>query len=370
MTRSKFSLFAAFALLLVVATFYMRPWFARPPLVEVVSVREEPVVRMLVATGRIKPADTVNMQAKIGGQIRELLVDEGTRVKAGDTLARLDDTQAQAAVAQVQAQLEGRKADLNQAQRDLARAQQLKARGIVGTAQLEKSQTDVARIGDDVQRIEALLREARAKLNDSVLVAPFDAIVLARPLDAGQVVDNKTVIFELASTLDPVVETEVDELYARELSPGMMVKFSPAGSGVQTFDGQLVYVSPKIDPRTGGRILRGAFKTLPQGLLPGQSVDVNILVERHEKALTVPRSAIGEPRQAPFVLVVNAAGGLERVPMSFVDWPAPRVVVTSGLSNNTRVVRNASGALGKTRIRPFETARGDDEMIDKGVFTP
>jgi RND family efflux transporter MFP subunit len=357
----------------ILAFFYLRPLFHRPPVVDVFRVKSENVARVLVASGRVKASETVLVQAKITGQIRELLFDEGQRVRAGDVLARLDDRALQAVSAQVQAQLSARQADVAQLVRDLERSEQLKSRGIIASVQFDKLKTELKRGQDDVERLQAAQREAQARLDDTVVRAPLDAIILSRPVDAGQVVDNKTLIFELASTDAPEVETEVDELYAAELKAGLKVKFAPLGSAQTLYDGVVNYVSPKIDSRTGGRVLRAKFERLPDGLLPGQSVDVNILVAQHQAALTIPRSAIVDPRGQPFVWLSNPAGGLKKAPIKFLDWPASRLVVTQGLEADQSMVRQASQVGSLTRIRPLDRTEEIDALQDAGagaIFAP
>ena len=84
---------------------------------------------------------------------------------------------------------------------------------------------------EDLKRLQAAEEEARLRLEEHRIVAPFDGRLLTRPVDAGQVVDTRTTIFGLAPTSDREIETEVDETYSTELALGQFTRLSFPGSG-------------------------------------------------------------------------------------------------------------------------------------------
>jgi HlyD family secretion protein/membrane fusion protein (multidrug efflux system) len=140
--------------------------------------------------------------------------------------------------------------------------------------------------------------------------------------------------------IDREVETEVDETYSMALALDQPARLAFAGVS-EPVAGTIAYLSPRIDTSTGGRVVRLAFTPpaqLTQTELPvGLSVDVNIIVERRDGALTLPRTAVREPATAPHVLVVDG-GKVARRDITFRDWPSATIMVDGGLRAGERVI--------------------------------
>ena len=314
---------------------------AEPVATEVVKAQR--IERVLAAVGRIKPRESVTVLSRVAGQISRLSKDEGDTVAAGDILAELDDRVPRAALAQADAALAAARNSLAQADRDFTRATELRRKGAGTQAQLEQAETAARRAQDDVARLEASRTQSLAQLADYTIRATASGRLLTRPVDPGQVVSTLTVLFEIAAGDAYEVETDIDETYAQTLTAGMTAKLLPAGLKRQPELAKVIFVSPRVDVATGGRTVRLAFDSLQTGLPPGLTVDVNILVETLEQALTVPRAAIGDPGGQPFVLR-QTGGGFERAPVVFVDWPAERVTVSSGLAEGDVIASIAAAA--------------------------
>jgi RND family efflux transporter MFP subunit len=326
----------------------LSPFLAGVP-VATETVKAERVERVLAAVGRIKPRESVTVLSRVAGQISRLSKDEGETVAAGDILAELDDRIPRAALAQADAALAAARNSLSQAERDLVRATELRRKGAGTQAQLEQAETAARKAEDDVSRLEASRAQSLAQLADYTIRATASGRLLSRPVDPGQVVSTLTVLFEIAAGDAYEVETDIDETYAQSLALGMTAKLLPAGLKRQPEMAKIVFVSPRVDVATGGRTVRLAFDNSQTGLPPGLTVDVNILVETLDQALTVPRAAIGDPGGQAFVL--RQTGGIfERAPIIFVDWPADRVTVSSGLSEGD-VIASMAAAVNPTRVR-------------------
>jgi multidrug efflux pump subunit AcrA (membrane-fusion protein) len=132
------------------------------------------------------------------------------------------------------------------------------------------------------------------------------------------------------SQTPPEVETDVDETLAGAIKVGMAVRIAPAGMEGKSFTGKVTFVSPRVEPTTGGRTIRFSFEASPKDIPTGLSADVNISVETRQNAIAIPRTSIGDASRAPFVLLVRE-GKLARQDITFIDWPAERVIVTTGL---------------------------------------
>jgi RND family efflux transporter MFP subunit len=328
------------AVAVIVAGFALNTLLTPPPSVRVTTIKEQATERVLAVTGRVKPRESVQVFPKVAGQIVALNKDEGDLVKAGEVLGRVDPARAQSALNQAAAALDAQRRILGQAERDLERARTLLERGSSTVAAVEAATLAVTKGREDVRRLEAARDEAKLRLDEYTITAPFDGRVLNRPVDPGQVVDLRTAMFDVAPVGAQEVETEVDEAYSMSLKLGQPARMSFAGIPTP-IEGKVSYLAPEIQTSTGGRVVRLSFdapQTANGTELPvGLSVDVNIIVDRAPEALTVPRQSIRDIATAPYVLTVKD-GKLAKQSISFIDWPAQSVIVTDGLKPGDQVV--------------------------------
>jgi len=322
--------------------------------VAVVTVKPETVERVLAAVGRVRADQSLSVFARVAGLVTSLKKEEGDTVKAGDILGEIDASQSRAALSQTIASVTSQRRKLDQTTRDLARVQALAERGFATKATLEAAQLVVDRDREELARLSAAARQATSLLEDYVIRAPIAGQIVLRPIDPGQVVDLRTQIYQLVSRTAPEVETDIDEAVAGALRVGMSARLSPAGMNGKTFEGKVKYVADRVEPTTGGRTIRLSFSTRPSDLPPGLSVDINVSVDTTPGALAIPRAAIADPDTAPYVVLVHDHQPV-RKPVTFIDWPAERVIVTSGIAAGDRIaVAPATVPAGKS-VDPVES---------------
>ena len=109
----------------------------------------------------------------------------------------------------------------------------------------------------------------------------------------------------------------------------------------RTLDGSVSFVAPVVDADTGGLTVKIAFGE-PQQAPVGLTVTANIIVDRREAAVSAPRSAVTTAGSAPAVFVL-ADGKAHLIPVSVIDWPADRLIVTDGLKAGDRLIVDANG---------------------------
>jgi RND family efflux transporter MFP subunit len=301
----------------------------RPTPVGVVEVSAGPAERVLAITGRTRPQVTVNIVPKLGGQIVRLTKEEGETVSAGELLVQLDAEAPRAAVDEVDSKVASQTRALAEARRNFERVDQLKNRGLATVKEFDTARFDLDQAQAELVRLNATRREVGARLRDNTITAPVAGVVLSRPVDPGQVVTTSTVIYEIAPLADVEVEADVDEQFLAEVREGLKADILIAGRP-QPFAATLTYVSPKVDPRTGGAKVRLRFDTPVTDLRSGLTADINLIVEKRPQAITVARSAILGRDQSARVLVVDG-GRVAEKPVSFIEWPSERVIVTAGL---------------------------------------
>lgn len=309
------------------------PWRATGQTVQTEIMAPGPVTLVLAVSGKIAPRDQVQIRSAVSGTLQEVLASEGTVVTKGDVLARLDPSQQEAIVRQAASALgQGR---ILQEQAKISHARNQELGSLVARSKLEDSKLAVEGADQDVARLTALLDQATIQLGRFTLKAPIAGTITARSVDPGQLVDTATVLFTLADTSTLLVETDVDEAYATRIAVGQEAALQLVGSR-ETLGASVVFVSPRVDPQTGGLAVKLAPDVALQAPI-GLTVTANIVVSRQD-ALTVPRTALlGD---AVFRLI---DGHAVLTPVKVTDWPAARLIVTEGLAAGDTVIADSAG---------------------------
>lgn len=321
------------ALLCVGAVLWWRLGPVRPPVVAVEIMAPGPVTRVLAVNGKIAPRERVAIRAAVGDIVLSVAVAAGDVVTAGAVLARLDDRQQAAALRQAEAALAQAVILQAQAAAEFGRNRDLGAQ--VARVRLDDARRSLEGAAQEVARRTALRDQARIALDHYALRAPVAGTVLTRAVDPGQRVDTTTTLFTLADLSRLRVETDVDETYALQIAPGQRVRLLLLGSA-ETRMGTVETVAPRVDPDTGGLAVKIGFDA-PVRAPVGLTVTANVVIDSRS-ALTVPRTALAGG--AVFVL---RAGHAVATPVSVIDWPAERLVVTAGLAPGDRVITDSTG---------------------------
>lgn len=350
---ARYKLYVLAALALVAGLWFWQR-SSRPTPVVVVQAKAGPAERVLAITGRTRPQVTVTILPKVSGQIVRLTREEGETVRAGEVLVQFDADAPRAAVDEVEQQVASKQRARAEAQRNFERIEQLKERGLATLKEFDQAKFELDQAQVELQRIAASRREVTARLRDNTLVAPVSGVVLSRPVDVGQVVSTSSVIYEIAPLADVEVEADVDEQFLAEVHEGLKADVLVAGRA-RPIPATLYYVSPKVDPRTGGAKVRLRLNEEVDGLRSGLTADVNLVVERRDTAITVARSAIlGRDQTARVQLVRD--GVVEEKRVQFLEWPSERVIVLAGLDAGATLVSQPRPDLVGQKVAPTTDA--------------
>lgn len=313
--------------------YFERPWEQRIASVEVEYVEPGPVSLVFAVNGRVAPRQKVEVRSAVSARVKSVEVVEGQSIAVGDVLLVLDDAQARAGVEQARAALE---AGLVQEQLAQSNADRTAALGEnVARSVREDAQLSLSAARNEVARLRAMLEQAESVLSQFVVMSPLDGVVLVRSVEAGQLADTQTVLLEIADVSKLHVEAAVDEIYAARIRDGLPALLLPAGQSIASH-GTVNFAAPFVDLTTGGRDIRIGFDE-PVDLPVGLTVNVNIIVETFDSALSVPRSALLTHGGTANVLVVHNETVVERT-VEVIDWPADRLKIESGLEEGDAVI--------------------------------
>ncbi len=344
----------AFAALVLLALFYAQPWAEKAMVVATETVTPGPLTRLLAVNGSVAAQHSVDVRSTVSGPLQSIMAVEGGAVRQGDVLARIDPAGQQTVVRQALAGLDAGLVALAQAEANLQRDRALGAN--VARATLENAERGVQTAAQEVGRLTAIFDQAQIALGYYTIKAPISATIVASEADIGQTVDPASVLFTLADLGQLVVETDVDEAYATQITIGQPVVMQIVGEAA-TRSGQVSFVAAQIDQETGGLAVKLVFDqpvTAPVGL----TVTANITVDSQSAAISVPRAAVVTvgAGNAVFVVLGDIA---HRRDVDVLPWPAARLMVTQGLAAGDVVIVDAAGLVDGQSVTVAAAGAGD-----------
>jgi membrane fusion protein, multidrug efflux system len=291
--------------------------------VEVAQPIRGEMLAMYSGTATLEAEADAEIIAKVGGEVRRILVEEGDHVKAGQLLAVLDDRQLRFQAAQT-------RAALAKAERDFNRQVELHQKGLVSAGAFEGLKYDL-----DNQRAANDL--ASLSLSYSEIRAPFAGIVSTRHVKLGHELAVGSKVFRVTDPTPLKAAVYVPERELARLKIGQAASISVDALAGRAFPATVKLVSPTVDAATA------TFKVTlevndPKGdLKPGMFSRVGIVFERRSEALTIPRIALLDTDGASNVFVVSSGKAEQRAIKTGLS-NAGKVEVTEGLTGTEQVV--------------------------------
>lgn len=259
--------------------------------VETATATRGDIYAMYSGTAPIEAFADATVIAKVRGEVRAILVEEGDEVRAGQLLARLDGDRLRLETRQAQA-------NLQKLQRDFQRNVDLKERGLISEGDFEK-------IKYEMDALEASHKLAKLELSYTEIKAPIDGVVSERFIKLGNTIDINAETFQVTS-LEPLVSyLHVPEREYRSIDPGQAAGIKIDALQGTEFEATVARVSPVVDPETGTFKITIEVSDPTRRLKPGMFGRINIVYDVHDNALQVPRSAIIDEAGETAVFVVE-----------------------------------------------------------------
>jgi membrane fusion protein (multidrug efflux system) len=291
--------------------------------VEIQPLKRAEMVAVYSGTAPIEAHEEAVVVAKVGGEVRQIYVEEGDTVKAGQMLARLDGDRLRLELAQTDA-------NLRKLERDYKRTLDLSERGLVSKSTAEN-------LRYDLDALRASYDKAKLELSYTDIRAPISGVVSARNIKVGNTIRPNDPTFTVTD-LDPLLAyVHVPEKEFRKIAPGQAAEVIVDALGGERFIGNIERISPTVDPQTGTFRARVEVADQSRRLKPGMFARVNIVYERRQAALQLPRAAILDADGQQSVYVVSDGKAQQRVirtGLTSAGW----IEVLDGLQGDERVV--------------------------------
>lgn len=246
--------------------------------VETATPTRADIVAVYSGTAPIEAFADATVIAKVGGEVRDILVEEGDDVTVGELLARLDGDRLRLEMQQAEA-------NLRKLQRDYQRNVDLSERGLISAGDFEKIQYEM-------EALQAAFDLATLELDYTKIRAPIAGVISERFIKIGNTIDVNAPTFQVTS-LEPLISyLHVPEREYRRIQAGQHAAIHIDALAGSQFDAVVSRVSPVIDPATGTFKITIAVSDPSRRLKPGMFGRISIVYDRHADAMQIPRSAI------------------------------------------------------------------------------
>ena len=287
---------------------------------ETLPVRRGKIVEQLKETGRIEFVRTVEVKSTVSGEIVHLFAEAGNAVSEGDMLAVIrPDPNQTLQLYNKRAAVERARIDLDRVRKDLARKEALKKRNLIAEEEIERIRDQFEKALNAYQlaqlELETLVKRSNiqqskgssssARLDNVRVLAPASGIVIARPVEIGEVVVSGilstvtgTKLFEIGDPSLMMVKAYISEVDVGRLAQGQAVHIIAEAYSDTTYRGEVYRIAPVGKIRQGSNIV--SFETeirildREPRLLQGMSCDVDIVFAQRDSALYLPLEAVYE----------------------------------------------------------------------------
>lgn len=378
-------------------------WKALGPRVVAISAVRREIVQTLIVSGRVLPPSRINVGSMVAGVVKTVAVREGDHVQPGQLLVQLDDAEAQAAVALAKAGLQQARARLRQlkhitgpvarelhrqadanlelsrlsyerlsllVKRDSAPAAQLdEAKRALDIAQSQHEATEAQARGSSARGAEhalaiaayaqaaASVAQAEARALEARITAATPSVVLTRSVEPGELVQPGRTMLVLARDGQTQLSVQPDEKNLAELRLGQRARASADAFPSQSFEAEVAYIAPSIDPQRGTVEVRFTVKAPPSYLRPDMTVSVNIEVGRQAAGLAIAKEAVSDLAAGkPWVWVLRDRR-IERRSVEVGLHDERLIEIVKGIAEGEVVVLPAGAAL-----KPGQRVRADGRL--------
>ncbi len=291
---------------------------AGPAIVEVAEARRARRSRDIKAIGSLQSDESVQLAPEIAGRISAIVFVEGSPVKQGDVLVKLDDALVAAEVAQARARL------------TLASANNDRARALSRTGNVTERSRDEAT--SSFETAQAELELAQTRLSKHLLRAPFDGIAGVRGVSVGAFVSAGTPIVNIEKIDSLKVDFKVPEIYLRDIKTGQAIEVRVDAFPQRTFAGEVYAINPHVDVNGRALQVRSRLANEDGALRPGLFARIALKEQSEHEVVLIPESAVLPRGGETFVFRVEDGKAMEQ-----------RVVLGPRANGEVEVVEGIAG---------------------------
>ncbi len=312
--------------------------------VPVASVVKKTIPLFLNYPARTESIRSIALQAKVSGYMLDQAVPDGTDVKQGDVLYRIDARDYQAALAQVKAQAERDTAALDYAKTSLTRGNDLSKTGFLSKDLFDQRTSAVKQGEATLLADKAAIQAAELNLAYTEIKAPFDGRLGRNQAPAGTLVSPGGTVLNTLVQLSPIyvtftpTEAELTQILKAKAAGKVAADITVPGQNEAGHRGELTFLDNVVDRATGTITARATTANTDRSLLPGQYVNLRLAIGERPDTLLVPQAALGSSQLGKYVYVVGEGNKVEMRLIELGPAEGPLVAVTKGVKETDQII--------------------------------
>jgi membrane fusion protein (multidrug efflux system) len=359
-----------------------------PPAVEVMEIAPTNAPASAEFIGQLDSPQNVEVRARVEAFVDKMLFTEGTEVKEGQPLFRLDDKPIQERLAAAKGSLGEAKAALGKYEKDVARLTPLAQKHAVPQQDLDNAlaSLDIGKAG--VVSAQATVDAAVIDLGYTDIRSPVSGLIGGKQVSIGDLVGKgQPTLLVTISTLDPIWfycnVSEVDYLKAQSQleRTGQHIEDLPVSlvlsdGSTLTEPGKIVFLDRAVDPKTGTLRMRAQFPNPKRRLRPGMFARLRVDLGAQTNSILVPQRAITELQGKNFVWVVGSDNKSTQRGVQVGNQVGEDVLVSEGLKPGDRIiVEGLQKVRDGTVVKPMTSeeiaqAAGEPQLTPTGATNP
>jgi RND family efflux transporter MFP subunit len=298
--------------------------------------------RTVTASGNVSAWEEVPVGAETGGLVATgVFADEGTYVRQGQLLVKLNDDLLQAQLRQQEASVQAAEANAAREDAELSRARELRERGFLSQASLDQAIAEQRSVAAQLSSARASLSETRERLDQTNIRAPVAGMIISRSVTRGQIVQAGNELFRMVREGRLELDAQVPETELALVRSGQAASITSSEAGSTT--GRVRIVTPEVNTETRLGVARISLTPGSQ-LRPGMFARAEISVG-DQPATTVPTGSVLYRNNRAGVFVLNADNATVRFqPVTVVSRTDAMTAVT-GVQAGARVIVQGAGFL-------------------------
>lgn len=314
---------------------------------EIITVAPLELRQTLALSGALRAVEQVSVKARVGGEVREVLVREGEAVKAGQVLVRMDTSEYQAKVDQSRGNLNATRAQLDIATKTRDNNLALLEKGFISRNAFDNAASQFAVAQANVDAARGGLDIVQKSLNDTVIRAPLSGLVAMRSVQPGEKVSPDNRLLDIINLQNMELEAAVPTSDIGQVVLGQQVTLRVEGLSV-AFNGRVTRINPST--QTGSRsVLVYVQVPNPQTLLrAGMFAEGQLTLRSKTSVLALPPGALHKDSNVFYVYVIEDGKLLKKTITPGIegrDGDDSKIEITDGLSAGAQVIRNNMGTL-------------------------
>jgi membrane fusion protein, multidrug efflux system len=236
--------------------------------------------------GTLKPDEEVDLAFETSGKLVSIFFIEGTRVKKGDLLAKINDKPLQAQLEKLEAQ------------KKLSEQKEFRQRSLLTKDAISQESYD--QIATEIQTTQADINLVKSRISETELRAPFDGVIGLRYLSEGSYINTATKIVRLVKNSPIKLEFSIAERYANEIKIGYPVTFRIDD---KNYNATVYAIDPKIDLNTRTIAVRALYPNKNEELKSGRYATVTTILSQIENTIAIPTEALIPEMEGEMVFV-------------------------------------------------------------------